>query len=92
MNQSSQVEVMCCRVDSCLGCRDCVEGCGEEARMAVLPGPIPRPSSVLLPPLMKGPDTVFEEIEKGEVHLLGWNYIKENKIKGFSWKEISRII
>lgn len=78
MNQSSQVEVICYRVDSCLSCRDCVDACGE-ARMAVLPGPIPSPSSVLLPPLMKGPDTVFEEMEKAK--FICWDGITLRRIK-----------
>lgn len=88
MNQSSQVEVVCYRVDSCLACRecrDCADGCGE-ARMAVLPGPIPNPSSVLPPPLMKGPDTVFEEIEK--VKFICWDGItlRRTKLKAFHGK------
>lgn len=88
VNQSLQVEVTCCQVDSCVGCRDCLQVWGriQDGGPAWV---CPQTSSALPLLLMKGPDTIFEEIEKAQ--FIGWDGItlRRMKLKAFHGKRSS---
>lgn len=88
VNQSFQVEVTCCQVDLCFGYGDCPwvwGGIQDGGPTRVCP---PSPSALLLL-LMKGPDTIFEEIEKAQ--FICWNGItlRRMKLKAFHGKRSS---
>lgn len=69
VNQHFQVEAMCWRIDLSVGGDSGVWGRREVLMMAIpcpIPAPdewtLPSPSSVHILPLIKDPDTIFEEI------------------------------
>lgn len=84
VNQSFQVEVTCYQVDSCFGCGDCPWVWG-----GIQDGVCPLSPSALLLLLMKGPDTIFEEIEKAQFICWDGITLRRTKLKAFHGKRSS---